>query len=127
MKTNARILLLGVITACLSILGVACAQTVVWSDNFDDGNGNNRWGPDNGVWQIGSPTIGPATNSAGYRTHSGPYCATTGLTVNYPVGANSRLIRLQKFTVPDASQFPRLRFWQWYSFASACANDYEIG
>jgi hypothetical protein len=129
MKTNTRILLLGVITACLSILGVARAQTVLWSDNFDDGNGNNRWAADNGVWQIGSPTIGigPETNSAGYCTHSGPYCATTGLTADYPSGMDSRLIRLQKFAVPAANQYPRLRFWQWYSFGSGMwGSDYGV-
>src|ERR1017187_3419684 len=111
MKTNTRILMLGVLTAWLSILGAARAQTVIWSENFDDGNGDNRWAADAGVWQIGAPTIGPATNSAGYRTHSGTNCATTGLTANYPVGANSRLIRIQSFTVPSAAEFPRLRFW----------------
>jgi hypothetical protein len=110
--------MLGVITVCLSIPGVTRAQTVLWSENFDDGNGNNRWAADAGVWQIGSPTIGPSTNSAGYRTHSGPDCATTGLTANYPAGANSRLFRIQSFTVPAASQFPRLRFWHWFSFGS---------
>ena len=105
------------------MVGGAHAQTVVWSENFDDGNGNSRWYADAGVWQMGSPTIGPATNSAGYRTHSGSNCATTGLTANYPAGANSRLIRIQTFTVPDASLFPRLRFWQWYQFAY---NDYGV-
>ena len=117
MKTNTRILLLGVITACLSILGVARAETIVWSDNFDDGNGNNRWYADNGVWQIGTPTIGPGS------AHSTPYCATTGLTANYPAGANSRLIRIQSFTVPAANQFPRVRFWSWYSMGG---SDYGV-
>jgi hypothetical protein len=126
-RTSARIPILFVITAFLSLLGVACAQTVVWSENFDDGNGNNRWYADNGVWQIGSPTIGPETNSLGYRTHSGPYCATTGLTANYPAGANSRLIRLQSFTVPATNQYPRLRFWHWYDFAGNCGgSDYGV-
>jgi hypothetical protein len=121
--TNVRLLMLGVFGAFFSLLGVAHAQTVLWSENFDDGNGNNRWYADEGVWQIGSPTIGPATNSAGYRTHSGPDCATTGLTENYPGGMNSRLIRIQTFTVPAASQWPRLCFWQWRSFSG---NDYGV-
>jgi regulation of enolase protein 1 (concanavalin A-like superfamily) len=129
MKTNSRILLLGVITAWLSILGVARAQTVLWSDSFDDGNGNNLWYADMGVWQIGSPTIGigPGTNSAGYCTHSGPYCATTGLTADYPSGMDSRLIRFQSFAVPAANQYPRLRFWQWYNFGSSgWGSDYGV-
>jgi regulation of enolase protein 1 (concanavalin A-like superfamily) len=124
MKANARILMWGVITACLSFLGVAHAQTVTnWSENFDDGNGNNRWYADNGVWQIGTPTIGPGA------AHSTNYCAGTGLTANYPVGANSRLIRFQSFVVPSANQFPRLRFWQWYIFSGSCngsSPDYGV-
>jgi hypothetical protein len=130
MKTNARIFMLGVITACLSILGVARAQTVLWSETFADGNGNNRWYADTGVWQIGSPTIGPETNSAGSRTYPpiSTNCATTGLTANYPSGMNSRLIRIQTFAVPDAIQFPRLCFWHWYDFASesGVGNDYGV-
>ena len=127
MKTNSRILMLGVIAVCLSIFGVARAQTVLWSENFDDGNGNNRWYADAGFWQMGSPTIGPATNSAGYRTHSGPDCATTGLTANYTSGMNSRLIRIQTFTIPAANQYPRLRFWHWYNFGSTFfGGDYGV-
>jgi hypothetical protein len=127
MKTNARILTLVIITTWQLIICLAAqAQTVLWSENFDDGNGNSRWYADAGVWQMGSPTIGPETNSAGYRTHSGPDCATTGLTANYPVGMNSRLIRIQTFIVPPANQFPRLRFWHWYSFASYGNSDYGV-
>ena len=127
MKLNIRILLLGVITVWLSITGMARAQTVVWSENFDDGNGNSRWYADDGVWQIGSPTIGPETNSLGYRTHSGAYCATTGLTGNYPGGASSRLIRIQTFTVPAANQYPRLRFWHWYEFNNDNVGGFDYG
>ena len=115
--------MLGLFTACLSIFGAARAQTVVWSENFDDGNANARWHADYGVWQIGSPTTGPA---AGDRTHSGPYCATTGLTADYPLTMNSRLICNQTFTVPAANQFPRLRFWHWYSFTIWASRDYGV-
>jgi hypothetical protein len=113
--------------AWLGVTGVGFAQTVVWSENFDDGNGNNRWYADAGVWQMGSPTIGPATNSCGYGAHSCPYCATTGLTVDYPTTMNSRLISLGTFTVPAAKEWPRLQFWHWYSFACAgCGCDYGV-
>ena len=124
MKTNTRILLLCVITACLSLLGVARAETVVWSDNFDDGNGNNRWYADHGVWQIGSPTVGPQTNAAGGRAFSGTNCATTGLTGNYLSSQDSRLIRIASFVVPPSNTYPRLRFWQWYSYAGPYNNGY---
>ena len=103
--------------AWLGFTGVGFAQTVVWSENFDDGNGDNRWYADFGVWQIGTPTVGPGS------AHSTPYCAGTGLTANYADNASSRLIRMQSFTVPAASQYPRLRFWQWYSFAN---SDYGV-
>ena len=101
--------------------------TIVWSENFDDGNGNDRWAADS-VWQIGSPSIGPEVNSAGYRTHSGPYCATTGLTTNYPQLADARFYRLQSFTVPSAAQYPRLRFWHWFTFPppTGGAADYGV-
>jgi hypothetical protein len=120
MNRMMRGLMLGVFATWLFFLTPARAQTVVWSENFDDGNGNSRWAPDNGVWQIGAPVIGPGA------AHSPPYCAATGLTANYPAGANSRLIRFQSFTVPAASQSPRLRFWQWYSFASCNYSDYGV-
>src|ERR1035438_8099373 len=103
MKIITRILLLGAVTACLSLIGLARAQTVTnWSENFDDGNGNSRWYADDGVWQIGPPNIGPGA------AHSTNSCASTGLTANYPGGANSRLIRIQSFSVPATNQFPRL-------------------
>ena len=34
MKTNARMIMLGVITACLSILGMERAQAAVWNTNY---------------------------------------------------------------------------------------------
>src|SRR5690348_10797333 len=120
MKTKTRMLVVGLILSCLTITTLGRAQTIIWSENFDDGNGNNRWYADNGVWQIGSPTIGPG------GAHTAPYCATTGLTVNYPGGANSRLIRIQSFTIPATNQFPRLRFWHWYSFSTSCSSDYGV-
>jgi bacillopeptidase F (M6 metalloprotease family) len=124
MKTNARILLLGVITAALSILGVARAETVVWSENFDDKLANNRWAVDNGTWQIGSPTYGPSPNASGSRAYSGTNCVTTGLNRNYGDNVNSRVYLLagQAFTVPSANQNPHLRFWHWFS--SQAGADY---
>ncbi|MGD0058865.1 MAG: choice-of-anchor J domain-containing protein, partial [Verrucomicrobiia bacterium] len=127
MKMLNRVTVLAfVVSALFSAATGVLAQTVIWSENFDDGNGNNRWYADNGVWQIGTPSIGPATNSAGYRTHSGPYCATTGLSNDYPVSTDSRLIRIASFTVPAANQSPRLRFYEWYSFTSCYGNDYGV-
>ncbi len=117
-----------VMTAMVILLAATrgTAQTVVWSDNFDDGHANERWSADAGVWQMGSPSAGMLTGGA----HSPPNCATTGLTANYGAGANSRLIRIQSFTVPPASQFPRLRFWHTYNFSNTgwpnYAADYGV-
>ena len=119
MQSQTRFLFLLFAAAWLAFAGPGRAQTVVWSENFDDGNGNNRWYADAGVWQIGSPTTGPTTNAAGTRAYSGQFCATTGLTADYPTTMNSRLIRIQKFTVPATNLYPRLRFRHYYSFASS--------
>ena len=127
MKKSARVLMLGVFAACLPILGVANAANVVWSENFDDGNANSRWYADFGVWQIGSSTIGPGTNSLGFRSHSGTQCATTGLNENYLSSQDSRLIRIASFVVPLGDQSPRLRFWHWFSFAGKYYDEGSYG
>ena len=99
------------------------AETVFWSDNFDDAGAGSRW-TSSSVWRIGSPTIGPAINSSGYRTHSGANCATTGLKANYPYNADARLVCINyngtsSFVVPSVDEFPRLRFWHWFNFVNA--------
>jgi hypothetical protein len=108
-------LLPGLLLAALS----ARAETVVWSDNFDT-NAATRWTA-NGVWKITSPTTGPAKNAAGYHTYSGAKCATTQ---NYAVDEDSTLVcnnynGATSLVVPPATQFPRLRFWHWFSMANA--------
>lgn len=107
----------------LLVAGNGRAETVFWSDNFDNAGAGSRW-TSSSVWRIGSPTIGPAINSAGYRTHSGANCATTGLTANYPYNADVRLVCINyngasSFVVPSADEFPRLRFWHWFNFVNA--------
>ncbi len=106
----------------VSFLGFAAsAETVVWQDKLDDANPDDRWFAENGVWQIGSPTNGPATNILGCRAYSGCKTATTALTGDYPAHADSRLVRIASFVVPPATNYPRLRFWHWYSFAGGCS------
>jgi len=124
MKTKKGIIALTVVVACLTINGLVRAETVVWSENFDDGLANNRWAVDNGTWQIGSPTYGPSANASGSRAFSGTKCATTGLSGNYGNSVNSRvyLLAAQAVTVPAASQNPHLRFWHWFS--SQAGADY---
>lgn len=99
----------------LAALSGRCAETVVWSENFDDATANNRWASDNGVWEIGVPTYGPPAGVNGIRAHSGPNCAATSLTADYSFNTNSRLFRISSFTVPASTSSPRLRFWHWFS------------
>jgi len=114
----------GNIFHCLGALlllaaGAGRAETVFWSDNFET-NTPSRW-TTSSVWRIGSPTAGPGTNSAGFRTHSGTNCASTQ---NYAYNSDTRLIctnynGASSFVVPPTNQFPRLRFWHWFNFANA--------
>ena len=113
MKRHARILLLGLITAWLTSLGVAHAQT--WSEDFEGPFVLFNWSIENGVWEFGVPTSGPTANGSGIRAHSGTNCAATILAGNYPEPANTRLIRETEFTVPASNQYPRLVFWQYFS------------
>src|SRR5580692_7975583 len=106
-------------TALLLVVGDGRAETVFWSDNFET-NATSRW-TTSSTWQIGSPTAGPSTNAAGFRTHSGTNCASTQ---NYPYNTDSRLICTNyngstTLVVPATNQFPRLRFWHWFNYANA--------
>ena len=107
--------------ACLLLAaGIGHAETVIWSDNFET-NTPNRWSITSSGWNISSPSAGPATNAAGFRTHSGTNCASTQ---NYPAYLDSRLVctnynGTNVLVVTAASQFPRLRFWHWFNNQSA--------
>jgi len=112
-------------SSCAGLLltaGWGRGETVFWSDNFEAGAGS-RW-TTNSVWQIGSPTTGPAININGFRSYSGTNCATTGLKAGAPANADARLICTNYngtnwLLIPAANQFPRLRFWQWFDFVNA--------
>ena len=111
------LLLLTMILACFCWVGISYAQTtVVWSEDFE-GNWTDNWFADGAVWEAGVPATGPLT---AYR---GTKCAGTVLAGNYPGTADARLTRHTSFTVPDASENPRLCFWQWFSFY---INDYGV-
>ena len=90
------------------------AQTVVWQEDFE-GEWINDWHVDAGTWEVGTPSSGPE------EAYSGNNCAATILAGNYSDNVASKLIRHTSFTVPDADENPRLRFWHWFSHA---ASDY---
>jgi len=99
--------------------GMARAETVVWSDNFET-NFPSRW-TNSGIWHISSPTAGPAPGTNGFRTFSGTNCASTQ---NYPYSQDARLVCTNYngtnwLVVPAANQSPRLRFWHWFNFDNA--------
>ena len=100
----------------LLLAGRGHAETAFWSDNFET-NAGSRW-TTNSVWQIGTPTSGPGT------TFSGSHCAATGLKSLAPANVDTRLVCTNYngtnwLLVPAASQFPRLRFWQWFDYVNA--------
>jgi hypothetical protein len=74
------------------------------AEGFESGLGN--WSVDNGVWETGTPAFLLT------KAFDGSNCAGTVLAGPYPPHADSRLIS-PPFTVPPASQSPRLRFWHW--------------
>ena len=81
-------------------------------EGFEEGWGD--WSVEGGYWQIGVPSYGSPANAFGSRAYAGTNCAATVLGGNYTYGGDSRLIS-PPFLVAPATDFPRLRFWHWYS------------
>src|ERR1035441_8263497 len=125
-NTNSLNGLAGLATLLLLFTSISLGWTQttnVWTDNFERTDPTDQWNVDNGVWEFGNPATGPATNSAGFRTHDGTNCVATVLAGNYPANTIGRMARLLPFLVPPANQNPRLQFWHWYQFAG---NSYGV-
>ena len=94
-------------------------DSIVYGVDWESGWGN--WGADNGVWQVGSPTAGPA------ECFSGTQCAATNLDGNYDAYADSRLIS-PSVTLPaltgDAEH--HLRFMHWFSYHNSDKGQVQI-
>lgn len=86
-------------------------------EGFEGGLGD--WATTHGnLWKVGTPANGPG------KAFNGQNCAGVVLAGNYPNNATSALVS-PPFTVPAASQSPRLRFWHWFSILN---GDYgEVG
>ena len=84
-----------------------------FESGFDD------WSADEGSWEVGVPTSGPAS------AHGGQNCAGTNLEGNYQESAEGRLVS-PPFVVPAASENPRLRFYSWFSFSSGDYGEVQI-
>jgi len=66
------------------------------------------WSADNGLWEVGIPTIGPDS------CHSGQNCVGTMLGGNYPTEANTRLVSPQIKLIPEQGSFVELYYWHWF-------------
>lgn len=106
-----KLMVLLFITGCFFSVSVF-ADLRSGSEGFEEGWGD--WGADNGVWEIGKPTVGPDI------CHIGTNCAGTVLNGNYPDNTCSRLItpsfRLSSISGDEEIQ---LRFWHWFSYCNA--------
>ena len=80
---------------------------------FDD------WSADEGSWEVGVPSSGPAS------AHGGQNCAGTNLEGNYQEPSEGRLVS-PPFVVPAASENPRFRFYSWFSFSSGDYGEVQI-
>jgi|GEM_PF-3950108 len=75
------------------------------------------WWADNGVWEIGEPTVGPTYCPSPTR------CAATRLDGTYPNRAATRLISPEFVIDAAPSQNPAVTFWHWFNFQ----NGYDFG
>ncbi len=80
----------------------------VFNNPEDFENGTGDWSADNGLWEVGIPTVGPT------GTHSGQNCVGTILGGNYPTDANTRLISPQIKLSQGPGNFIELYYWYWF-------------
>jgi hypothetical protein len=83
-------------------------------DDFEDGW--NQGYADSGIWEIGTPEMGPS------EPHLGNNCAGTILNGTYPSSTDSRLVT-PSIVLPslENNQEILFRFWHWYRYD---ASDY---
>ena len=83
--------------------------------------GWDDWGADNGVWQVGTPTAGPAS------CYEGTQCAGTELNGNYGPETDSRLIA-PTMVLPTVVGLEEvhLRFQNWFSYNLSDSGQVQI-
>jgi hypothetical protein len=111
--------LLGLAVLCLALLGAAtpARAQVIFFENFEAGFG--AWSADNGVWEVGTPSVvGPT------YCFSGSKCAGTNLSGNYPVNTNTRLIS-PSIILPSVAvgESIYVRFREWHQYAEGDWED----
>jgi hypothetical protein len=95
-------------------------DTIIYGESWEAGIGN--WSPDNGIWQVGTPTVvGPASCVAGTQ------CAGTVLDGTYPGLTDSRLVSasLQLPTVTGVDEI-HLLFQQWFAFSTGGRGQVQV-
>ena len=116
---------LALLALMLAVSAARAQTTNCYYEGFETAQAQDDWSPDNGTWQIGVPTFGPATNSFGRRAFAGTNCAATVLGGNYTDNTSSRLIG-PNITLPAANQNPRLRSWHWFRFNAGDFGEVQI-
>ncbi|MBN1606717.1 MAG: choice-of-anchor J domain-containing protein, partial [Polyangiaceae bacterium] len=79
------------------------------------------WHAENGVWEVGTPTTGPAD------CYAGDSCAGTILGGDYPSGTDSRLVS-PTVALPEAGTGGELqvRFWNWFQHGSYSSGSVQV-
>ena len=105
----------------LVLLGLAfaprAAAEVVWREDFEGPGVGNRWHCNEATWEIGKP--------APISAHSGTNVLATTPEGRYQDWTSGLMVG-PRFTVPAASENPRLRLWQWYSLNAGDYGEIQI-
>ncbi|WP_373510277.1 choice-of-anchor J domain-containing protein [Thiocapsa sp.] len=110
---------IGVMLCALVLAPPSASAQTLFQEGFESGWGS--WFADNGVWEVGTPTAGPAACQAGAQ------CAGTVLGGNYPAETDSRLISPQ-ISLPSVSGDEKilLGFWHWFSLSSWATETVQL-
>jgi len=82
---------------------------ITWEEDFETGWG--LWKTDNGVWQVGTPSVGPLLCFGGLN------CAETGLSAVYPRWTGRNLLSPNiQLPALGAGEELHLRYWQWVNY-----------
>ncbi|MBX2821824.1 MAG: T9SS type A sorting domain-containing protein, partial [Rhodothermaceae bacterium] len=93
--------------------------TILYQESFE--SGMNGWSAQNGVWEAGVPTSGPAS------VVDGEHVAGTILDGDYPSTATSRLVSpLLKLPAPSDAASLRLNVSHWYSLSSEDIGEVQV-
>jgi len=87
-------------------------------EDFEKGVG--EWNTENGLWEVGIPTIGPSA------VHSGQNCAGTILGKDYTYYDSTRLISSEIIIDSLVGFIPELFFWHWYRISDGDTGYVQI-